>query len=255
MPPRVVKDLGPNPGATGSHTMVCDDCSTYIVKFAGRTKAVVNEFVGQALAKAIALPVPNARLVTVDAEIISQSTDLTYRSIKPGLHQGSEKVFGSLNLNAWRGHLPSELSNADKLPGVISHDNWVLTMDRDRPDNNLIALQEGAQRYVLFDFTHAFTGPEWTADSLEQASYTRVLAPLNPFLAESVTSSKSFEPALAAIEGMEDTSVEEIVAGIPEEWGLTEEESSAMVDFIEVRRGLVRGILVSSRKRFPRMTD
>jgi hypothetical protein len=249
-----VKDIGVNRGATGSHIILCDDGKTYVVKFAGRTKAAVNEFVGQALAKAVGLPVPSASLVKVSADLIASSSDMRYRTIAPGMHQGSEMVPDSFDLDEWRDHFSHgsvKLDNAGALPGAICHDNWILTGDRERADNHLVQPVGGGFRYTMLDFTHGFTGPYWTADSLEQASYLRALVPAHPLVADAVTGPESFQPTLERIEALGDSEIEAVVGAIPRSWGLTEEESECLVSFLELRRGLLRSVLASGKSSFP----
>jgi hypothetical protein len=253
-----VKDLGANRGATGSHIIQCDDGKTYVVKFAGQTKVAVNEFVGQALAAAVGLPVPGASLVEVSSELVASSSDMRYRAIAPGLHQGSEMVPDSLDLDGWRDRSSSEgtkLVNDWALPAAICHDNWILTVDRDRSDNHLVQFLDGGFRYLLLDFTHGFTGPSWTADSLEQASYLRRLVPVHPVMAGAVTGPASIRPTLERIEALGDPQIEAIVGDVPPSWGLTEEEGECLVNFLKLRRGLLRSVLAANKRSFPNWVD
>ncbi len=254
---RGIKDLGPNRGATGSHNIVCDDGKTYVVKFAGKTRVAVNEFLGQALAKVIGLPVPNASLLEVDSELIGTSSDLRYRGVAPGVHIGSELVLDSFSLDElMRDPTKSRLrlQNPGALTGSICHDNWVLTVDRERGDNHLFQNVEGGIRYLMVDFTHAFTGPNWTLDGLEQASYLRSLVPVHPHVAREVTGMNSFSPTLERIEALEDSEIEAVVAAIPPSWGVSEDERDCLVDFMGRRRGLLRGVLSASGQSFPNWT-
>ena len=232
--------------------MECDDGKTYLVKFAGPTKAAVNELVGQSLARLVGLPVPESALVEVPESMVDGARDLRSRGIRPGTHHGTEMISGALELGQFlRGHPGSGLSNEAVLPLTICHDNWILTRDRDRDDNHLVHRLDGGFRYVMVDFSHGFTGPDWTADSIEQGSYLRVLMPVHPTLAWLVVGLSSFEPALKPIEAVSDSQIESIVAAVPAEWGLTEDESSCLSGFLETRRGLLREVLSSSRGRFP----
>jgi hypothetical protein len=251
---RGVRDLGVNKGATGSHMIECDDGKTYIVKFAGRSKAAVNEFLGQTLASDVGLPVPVASLVEVGADLVAGSADMRYRAIAPGPHQGSEMVRRAFDLGEWERRPSYErqsLTNLGSLPGTICHDNWILTTDRDRADNHLSAPVEGGLSYLMVDFTHAFTGPTWTVDTLEQGSYFRTLVPTHPFIADQVRGMASFEPTLERIETLSDKEIEDVVAATPDSWGVTEEEKLCLVGFLELRRGLLRSILTSNSTAFP----
>jgi hypothetical protein len=107
----------------------------------------------------------------------------------------------------------------------------------------------------MVDFTHGFTGPSWTADSIEQGSYLRILMPTHPVAAEAVTGFASFRPTLERIEALGDSEIEEVVAAVPRPWGVTEEESLCLINFLELRRGLIRSVLTSNRASFPNWGD
>jgi hypothetical protein len=251
---RAVRDIGVNRGATGPHVMECDDGLTYLVKFSGGSKAAVNEFVGQTLARAISLPTPNSALVDLSEDVIGHSGDLRNRAIQPGLHQGSEVVANASDLSELEmrhRRLDEELVNVEVLPGTVCLDNWILTEDRDRAENHLIQAVPGGFRYYMVDFTHSFTGPKWTADSLDQGSFVRVLVPSVPQVTASISGPHSFESTLKRIEALGDWRIEETVAAIPGAWGVSEEERTVLVRFLELRRGLLRSVLTSNAGRFP----
>jgi len=251
---RAVRDVGVVRGATGPHTMECDDGRTYIVKFAGGSRAAVDELLGQTLARAVGLPAPRGSLVQVSEGLIAHSADMRNRGIAPGLHQGSELIPNSSDLSelvARHARLEEELVNWEVLPGTVCLDNWVLTEDRDRPENHLVQAVPGGFRYHMIDFTHSFTGPAWTADTIEQGSFLRVLVPALPEIAAAVRGRSSYEPTLARIERLPDASIEEVVAAIPPEWGVSEDERLALVGFLLTRRGLLREVLASNSREFP----
>ena len=238
--------------------MECDDGLTYVVKFSGGSRVAVNEHLGQSLASAVSLPSPRSALVEVSEEMISHSSDLRNRGIAAGQHQGSEFVANSSDLAGLEsrlGRLDEELVNSEVIPGTICLDNWILTEDRDRPENHLLQAVPGGFRYYVVDFTHSFTGPNWTADSLEQGSFMRVLMPVLPEMATFVRGASSLESTLRKVEKVSDSLVEEIVASIPEGWNVTAEERLTMVKFLEFRRGLLRSVLASNRSRFPNWSE
>ena len=253
-----MKDLGTNPGSTGSHLIECDDGRAYVVKFAGGTKAAINEFVGQTLASKVGLPVPEVLLVDLDADFVGSSADLRYRSISPGLHVGSAYISHCVHLDDWRhleGHGNTVLENLEVIPGTICHDNWIITEDRDRADNHLVQVAKGKPRYLMIDFTHGFTGPFWTADSLEQASYLRGLVPSIPFLTDMVTGLSSLQPILGRIEAISDSQLESTIRDIPEAWSLSADEAGCLLSFLQVRRGLLRSTLTDNRRSFRNWSD
>jgi hypothetical protein len=250
---RGTKDLGLVRGATAPHFMECDDGRTYLVKFADSSRAVINDFIGHAIGRAVGLPVPNNTLVEIGQELIAGSGDLRNRGISPGLHHGSEAIPDSFDLRTIQepGILNRELSNAGTVPGTVCLDNWILTDDRDRPENHLLQAGTSGFRYFMVDFTHSFTGPRWTADTLDQGTFLRVMVPILPGIAECVRDSSSFQPTLEKIESTTDSEIEEVVDAVPTRWGMTDEERLCMVNFLELRRGLVRTILYGNKVVFP----
>ena len=72
----------------------------------------------------------------------------------------------------------------------------------------------------MVDFTHSFTGPRWTADTLDEGTFLRMMMPVLPAIAECVRGNSSFQPTLQAIESMPDSDIEDVVAAIPARWGI-----------------------------------
>jgi hypothetical protein len=254
---KAVRDVGVFRGATGPHVMECDDGSTYLVKFSDGTRTAVNEHVGQTLARAVGLPTPRSAIVEISSEVIAHSADLKNRAVSPGPHQGSELVPNSADLSELIGRrdaLDEDLLNWEVLPGTICLDNWILTEDRDRPENHLVQAMPGGFRYHMVDFSHSFTGLKWTADSLDQGSFERVLMPVLPQIASTVRGISSLEGCLGRIEGVTDQQIEEAASSIPRAWNVTDDERSTLVRFLETRRGLLRSVLVSNHGSFPNWT-
>ncbi len=255
---RAAEDIGMIKGATGPHIMRCSDGKTYLVKFAGRNKTTINELVGWALARAIGLPVPDVSLVDVSMDIISGSTGLINGGVAPGVHLGSQMIPDALDMGQFLRKMQQTalvLGNEELIPQTICHDNWILTMDRERDDNHLFYPTDGIFRYAMVDFSHSFTGSNWTADAIEQGTYVRTIAPAHPIVANMVTGLPSFVPTLEKLESVEDSDVEGAVDLVPEGWGMTDEERVCLLEFLLMRRGLVKSILISGRGAFPNWTD
>ena len=249
---RAVRDNGMTKGATGPHIMECDDGKTYIVKFAGIDKSAINEFVGQTLARAVGLPVPDSAFVEVGEDVVSSAKDLTGRKVYAGIHHGSEMVPRAMELGQFlRQHPGGLVGNIASLPQTICHDNWVLVRDRERDDNHLFAPADGVFRYVMVDFSHGFTGQGWTADTIEQGTYDRVPVPVHTVLAGLVRGVESFEPVLSRIESLPDSVIDEALSAVPSAWALNPEETGCLAGFLQLRRSMLRGILLSGKGAFP----
>jgi hypothetical protein len=251
---KAVTDLGALKGATGPRIVEGADGKTYVVKFAGRDRAAVNELIGQALARSVGLPAPESVFLELTPEFATLVPPVASGSVSPGLHHGSELLPGGMDMNqfARRQLNPGEfLLNPEAIPATVCHDNWVLTGDRDRDDNHLIYPFQGGFRYSMVDFSHSFTGPDWTADSVEQGAYLRLLMPVHPIVAELARGSEPFSSVLDRVEGYSDSDIHEVVSAVPERWGLSGEERSCLENFLEVRRGLVRSVLDRNSFAFP----
>jgi hypothetical protein len=234
--------------------MECDDGFTYVVKFAGDSRVAVNEYLGQTLAFTLGLPVPRGAFVELGPETVAHSKDLANRAIEPGVHQGSQLVANASDLSGFGGReggLEEALVNSEALAGTVCLDNWILTSDRDRPENHLVQAVPGGFRYYLVDFTHSFTGPRWTLDTLDEGSFLRVLMPVLPPIAAAVKGQASFESTLRRIESFTDDEIQRAVRSIPTPWKVDEEERVQLGSFLQVRRGILRSVLASNRQSFP----
>lgn len=251
---RAVADLGILKGATGARIVEGADGKTYVMKFAGRDRAAVNELIGQALARSVGLPAPESVFVEVTEQFAAGLPHVASGPVSPGIHHGSELISGAMDMSQFgrRQLNPGELLlNPEALLASVCHDNWVLTKDRDRDDNHLIYPVAGGFRYSMVDFSHCFTGTAWTADSVEQGTFLRVLMPVHPIIAELVRGAGAFSLTLDRIEGCGDSDIHEVVSAVPESWGVSDEERSCLEGFLQVRRGLVRSILDANASVFP----
>jgi hypothetical protein len=245
---KAVRDLGVNKGATGPHFMECSDGKTYLVKFADESKTAVNEYLGYALSHSLGIPVPPSALVKLVPELIAASDDLRHRDIIPGLHHGSEVVIDAEDfeeLGKKQSGTDFEVLNFADIPGIICLDNWIMTRDRHRKDNHLLQPTQNGFRYFTVDFSHSFTGPNWTGDFLRQASSVRQPAPTSPIVESTITGLASVEPALKKIESTTDYEIVALVASVPNVWGLSEEERNSLASFLQTRRQIVREVVTT----------
>jgi len=244
-----VKDLSIERGSAGSHAFACDDGRTYFVKFNDGTRTVVNEHIGYSLAGFLGLPVPESRLVTVPKELIDASQALRGRGIATGVHHGTVWLEG---FSDFRGVLVREMTmkNAEVLPGLIVLDNLLLNIDRNNPGNNLIHKTETGLEFRSVDFSEILSGRNWTVETLGASKNVSYLMPVFTVLALSVKELSSFSPWLEMVEGLSSEKVGQILTEVPSSWRITEEEKSAVSDFILTRKTMVRGILATHKARF-----
>jgi hypothetical protein len=244
-----VRDLNLKKGATRPHTFECDDGRTYCVKFKDRTRAVINEHIGYALARFLELPIPESRHVRVPQELIDASDDLRNRGTAAGVHHGSLWLDGCIEFSMTA--VNPSLANADLLPGLVVLDNLILNWDRNNFGNNLLqTTADGGPEYKTVDFDEILAGPRWTLDTMDVVKTTSNLMSLFPVLALSVKGPDSFSPWLEKVEAISPEVVGQILSEVPSSWEIGQGEKAAISDFILTRKSRVRGILVANKTRF-----
>lgn len=219
------------------------------MKFFDYRKTIINEFVGGRLAMHFGLPVPKVVLVRIAQDLINLSENLKKRNVKEGIHIGSRfqniTDFGKITLQSLDGKL---LVNPADLYGVVCFDTWVLNIDRINPENNMIEfLSDDRIRYWMIDFSHCFTGNDWTETSLAREKHKLEVMPrFNGFFEKYVTNIQGFDDRFNRLEGIPDSDIQHIIDRIPEQWSLKAGERLEISNTIKVRRGLARHIISNS---------
>jgi len=251
-----LEDLGKlGKGASASHYFKCSDNRVYVVKLFEQpgNKTVANELLGFSLATELTLPVPNIVFVQIPQQLINLSEELRQRAITPRLHIGSERIENAFDFdNPMASNLPSSATivNESDLPGVIVLDNWILNCDRNNLGNNLLQVIQSARfRYLMVDFSHCFTDPNWTEQTLIQNKLNTNMMPTFPFIGNMVRSADSFDESLSKLEGLPDGRIDSIVGMLPPDWKLTDGELQGMREFLKYREATVRNVLLDPKNR------
>jgi hypothetical protein len=223
-----------------------------MVKFPDHgTRANVNEVIGTSLATELSLPTPDAALVEVRQELISDSAALASRNVTPGLYFGSRVVPGAYDFRdpVSTGISPQDLSNREQGAAIIGFDNWVRNMDRDNAGNLLIQPQQAGPekrfRLLAIDFGFILTGPAWQAVDLNNARDARDLVRRLVFLERCVYAQSEFSSVVVGVESFDEHRCEAVLAEIPAEWQMDAATRALVVNFLVARRTLLRGILNS----------
>lgn len=239
--------LGPvGKGVSGSQFFDCDDNNEYLVKFFDRRKTIINELVGGCLAMRIGLPTPKVSLVQITHDLINLSDGLKTRKVESGLHVGSRLQnitdFDKITLQTLDDYT---LVNHQDLYGVVCFDTWLLNGDRDNRGNNMIEfLSNDRIRYWMVDFSHCFTGSDWTESSLAIEKHSLGLMPMfNDLFQKYLTDKRNFNDWFDRLDTVLDAEIQDIIDTIPVQWSLHPGERSEILDTIKLRRGLVRIII------------
>jgi len=248
-----VTDLGELSGAAHSHRFLCDDENDYIVKFVeNNNKIAINELVGGLIALNLDLPTPIKVLVNIPTEVIDESDLLPARNIQPILHIGSQELANEYEDFRKLGEIKlktRKLINLDAFYGVKVFDNLVLNGDRNNPGNNMFAiLPRNKMRYTVIDFSHCFTGENWTAENLEKQQKNKNVVNNFPFIENMLKDSEQFEPWLGKVESFDDGLIDSIFESVPNEWNVSENEKTIMSQFLKTRKDIVRNIILKKKE-------
>jgi hypothetical protein len=131
------------------HPILCraDDGAHYFLKTfsTGRTWPLVLEWICARLGRAVALPIPNYRKVTVSDELAEEWNDFHERKIEPGVGFGSQMVSNSMEFEAsMNAAIPEELQLR-----VLAFDWWIRNYDRGEKNPNLLWNTELRKLYVI----------------------------------------------------------------------------------------------------------
>ncbi len=123
------------------------DGAHYILKpFAvGQTWPLVLEWICARLGRALSLPIPNYRQITVSEELAEEWNAFNDRKIEPGIGFGSQQVSSALEFEVSLGaSVPEELRRR-----VLAFDWWIRNHDRGEKNPNLLWSAETRQLHVI----------------------------------------------------------------------------------------------------------
>ncbi|MBB5148613.1 HipA family kinase [Ureibacillus thermosphaericus] len=218
-------------------------------------KHLVNEYVCYCLAKMLNLPIPDAKLIHLNDEIINENEDLVNRNIK------SKIAFGSILLNDVKTNLTPPLleycKNTEVIPSIILFDQLILNEDRATNDGNLLFDFKKKKLYII-DHSHVFEhGTIWDATTLKQIIESKKLLVDNfnkkyyRMLNRYINGYNPFNEFLNKINNIGENVITEIVYSIPNEWDLSDKDSNALIEFLLHRINMIPDILEEISKYCP----
>ncbi|MGF9770232.1 HipA family kinase [Bacillus albus] len=199
-------------------------------------KVLINEFVCYKLAKLLGLPIPNAALVRINEAIIASSPELKDLGVQPGIHFGSQ--FVNKSQSSIQPPMLKIMVNKEDIPAIIIFDHIVYNDDRTVNKGNLL-FDFKEKKLLIIDHSHVFKiGALWDEFQLrrimkEQLCLVKEFHGHNyRILLKCVNGHNPFNKILEKIKGLQVEDIEWCLQGIPDEWGLTDGEKSALSDFI-----------------------
>ncbi len=242
-------------GVTAPQLFRANDRNFYVVKLQNNrlgTKVLVNEFLAAKLGEIIGLCFPVSSSIQIGNNIIEQSPRLQAEGIAMGQH------FASRYLNHTEYVGKDNLYNADnitEMAGVLLFDSMFHNLDRTNNRKNLLLHKEksGYKIYAI-DNSHLFRTARWTITLLDRIS--RIIQPyyrdsygllLNDWLSPS-----HFFPYVKKVKEMSYETIFEIVAQIPDEWLPNDSERQALINYVIVRRDMVKDIEQTLYKQIPK---
>jgi len=230
------------------------DGTQWVVKYKNNPQGIrilVNEWVASNLAQLLSLPSPECSLIMLDKQLLEiESTSIpgTTTKVEVGLSFGSRYIDNADN-NPTRYQM-DRLDNTGIIPGIIVMDTWIDNPDRDDRDRNfsniIVSPSSIRSKYTLhlIDLGKV-SSSHWTANELLNRKTALNLRGHNRLFAPLILGRPVFQPFLEVLESVSAEEIESVVATVPDEWNLSQEEAAVLVKFLKQRKNLVREIIES----------
>jgi hypothetical protein len=224
-----------------AHVILFSDGKKYVVKWNGtkdkRAKEVVNEYVVGKLAMLLSLPVTPFELVYIPDEFIKNTPKLHSKKYKfsSGCQYACLFIENSIELDEVFKALPSktEVKNHDMLAAMVVFDLWVNNIDRTMSNLLLERLSEGGYFVHMIDHGKCFPGGyQWSAKTLTQKLKLDIPYQETYRWAFSMLNEEDFTTFVEKIVSLRNELIYEVTQSIPEEWGVSKEESETLYNFL-----------------------
>jgi hypothetical protein len=227
-------------GSAAQLYKVNEDDRIYVIKLKGNgqgLRVLFNEYVGGRLGELIGVPFGEHALITVDAGLYADDRTGHFAGIQFGTVYYEHAQVDIIQLR--------KATNFNLFPSVLVFDT-------------LIALSDGPQHMVLpssgdasapkdigcvFDHGYAFTGtPLWSAASLQALAECAVRDDMK--LKDDFRDFNKYEPYIESAESLKRSQMEAVIHEAPlDEWKVPAEEATALLDWLERRKGLLRAAI------------
>ncbi|MBC2036119.1 HipA domain-containing protein [Listeria booriae] len=195
----------------------------YIVKAINEDfnyKGLINEFICYNLAKLLNLPIPDATLMEINEEFISDNETLFEVVPNNCIAFASKYTRGNPSITP---PLLNRLVNKEDIPGIILFDQIIYNNDRAANRGNLIISKTG--NLLIIDHSHVFKdGLVWSSNSLHNLT-TSPITLVDSFdgqnytyLQKYVNGHSPFNKILEGIEKLSPSDIDLCFSAIPNEW-------------------------------------
>lgn len=214
---------------------------------------VINEFICYHLGVLFGLPLPQAKLIRINEEIVKKNANLSERGIRSTLAFGSKWEKGvQTKINP---PLLDSSTNNNIIPNLVLFDQFVFNVDRATNDGNLL-FNTRNRNLIVIDHTHAFPGQTiWNSQSLKTEQNTLLVPNFHlkyyKMLIRYINGNSPFHDVQTRITKITRTEIKQIIDAIPQEWNFTNEQQTCIIDFLTHRLQLIPKILEAISKECP----
>lgn len=241
-------------GASRPQRFILAEVGSALVKFNQNPqghRVTVNEVIGYGLAELLGVQTPQGGLVEVPAGLlphdgvlnVPETTRFDAFTFLSGHHFYSKHLDTATDRLAVRDLRGLRLDNPQDLAGAVVLDLLLNNWDRSPANLNMLLKHQGTRSVlILIDFGNAFGGGGlWELGNLVDPS----LPPLDRrlpygegtgrYLAEIQNPSADFQPFLERLSEVTVQNLTRIIGFIPASWQLTEEEKTALLQYLSER--------------------
>ena len=206
--------------------VACSDGNIYVVKGQQAGRMIVNDHIAGRLGAMIGAPVPPIAVVDIPGALIKVTPDMGH--VTSALAHGSRFLRECTERINDIDHLDAN-GNRARFARLAVFFGWV-----GGSDHQFIYDKAEPHRVHSVDHGHFFhEGPDWTIDKLGQAP----AAAANDMLMKKCQLTKDeLIGACRSLRAVTDDQIAEIVAGPPDEWGITIDERVAVAHYLATRR-------------------
>lgn len=240
------KYIGPvGRGVTRPELVWADDDFAYVVKLQNNRmgrQVLVNEYIAQELGRIMNLCFPPSELIYLSQDVKTALEHRLHKKINRGPH------FASRFLNHARfltGMNLRKAVNFSDMAGIMFFDHLFHNLDRTNNRRNLlIRREEGGAKIYAIDHSHLFYRGRWELTALKRmeeiikVNSSRIYG----ILLKRYLDPTDFVPYVTSFCELTDEKILDMMARIPTEWQVTDEQKAALTHFIIYRRQLAEDI-------------
>lgn len=203
-------------------------------------KILFNELFCSRLAQLLELPIPKHEVVYLPQSVVESNHELTQLNVKEGRIFCSEYLTKAIP--SFIARTIDKAKNHNDIPGMIIFDIIIGNTDRatNFKDGNAgnYLYHSKSKELVLIDHSHVFIyGEVWNASLLKDAMHIGTTIDENletryRLFKKYVNGYNPFNKILTKISQITDKQFNDLIEGVPEEWGVSNDEKIAVLEFV-----------------------